>query len=309
MQGKKLCIILIAACVFIGALIRGAELYGIGEAFPVFIEPRYRVEYAPRFFELGGERVKYDPVRHLKIGIVINNRTEMNVKDIIDVIFSTSPIDRYRDFFVFANSDEVMREVRQNNHFITTYDCYGRRIGGGFDWTAMRVRAGLVVLDVNDYEWQRSGALGYAFKKTAITQKSTILHELGHVLGGLGDEYSVGERGHDEVYKQLLEALGKEYAYRMGRGWMEVKENLEYRTRNPLKWAPLIEQGHLPVGEFVRVELQNNHDVGRFAIPSPQCVMNHPEKSDGKFCPVCQLQIISRIAKFTGCSTPWDEYY
>jgi hypothetical protein len=301
-------LIILCVALFLTTFFKKAELFGIGE-IAAFFDPRYEVQYPPRFFSLGGERVKYDHNLHLKIGIVINNRTEMNVKDIINIIFSVAPFDRYRDFFVFANSDEVMREVRQNNHYITTYDSYARRIGGGFDWSAMRVRAGLVVLDVNDYEWQKSGALGYAFKKTAITQKSTILHELGHVLGNLGDEYSVGEVGHDDVYKELLQALGKEYAYRMGRGFQEVKENLDYRTRNPLKWAPLIQQGFLPEGEFVRVELKDNHDVGRFAIPTGMCCMNHPEKSEGQFCPVCQLQIISRISKFTGCPTPWDELY
>ncbi|MFC1808616.1 hypothetical protein ACFL3D_00650 [Candidatus Omnitrophota bacterium] len=304
---KSLLVILCVITLF-AVVIYSAELYAIGEV-PVFIDPRYRVEYPPRFFSLGGEREYYVPERHLKIGIVINNRTEMDVKEIIRIIFSTSPLDRYRDFFVFANSNEVTREVRLNNHFITTYDAYGRRIGGGFDWTAMRVRAGLVVLDVNDYEWQRSGALGYAFKRTAITQKSTILHELGHVLGGLGDEYSIGEQAHNEVLEDILRSMGKEYAYRFGRGWTEIKDNLEYRTRNPLKWAPLIKQGHIPAGAFLRVELQENHDIGRFAIPCPQCVMNHPEKSDGQFCPVCQLQIISRISQFTGCPTPWDDYY
>jgi len=137
----------------------------------VFIEPRYQVTYSKSFFKLGGSIVKYRQNRHLKIGIIIRNRTDFSIKHIIETIFSVAPFDRYRDFFVFANADEATREIRQRNQFISTYDSYGRRIGGGFDWSAMRVRAGLVVLDVNDYEWKRSGSLGYAFKQTAITQK------------------------------------------------------------------------------------------------------------------------------------------
>jgi len=279
------------------------------EDIGVFIDPRYRVPYPPRYFETGGPKVKYVPQRHLRMGIVVRNRTDMHMQYIIDAVFQTAPLDRYRDFFVFANAEEALREVRLNNQFITTYDSNGRRIGGGFDWTSMKVRAGLVVLDVNDYEWKRSGSLGYAFKQTAVTQKSTILHELGHVLGDLGDEYSVGQQEQQEALDNLLRSLGKEYAYRMGRGWNQVKANLEYRTRDYFKWTPLVKQGFLVDGLYKRVEIKDEHDVGRFAIPSAKCVMNHPEKSEGKFCPVCQLQLIDKIAQFTGCNTPWDDYY
>lgn len=302
---------LLGSVILIGLLCAGvvfaaAALQGDPAAY---IDPRYRVPYPPRFFETGGPKVKYDPARHLKLGIVIRNRTDMDMHYIIESIMTTAPFDRYRDFFVFTNADEATRDVRLNNQFITTYDGYGRRIGGGFDWTVMRVRAGLVVLDVNDYEWKRSGTLGYAFKQTAITQKSTILHELGHVLGDLGDEYSIGEQEHQEVLDRLLRSLGKEYAYRMGRDWTRVRANLEYRTRSPFKWFPLAEEGFIPEGVFCRVEIKDDHDVGQFAVPAPYCVMNHPEKSEGKFCPVCQLQLIARIARYTGCTTPWDDYY
>lgn len=298
-------IMLISICVVMGY---GLPVPAIA-APPVFIEPRYQVKYPAHFFELGGKKVKYDRNKHLKMGIVIRNRTDLSVPYIIQTIFQTAPFDRYRDFFVFANADEAMRQTRQNNHFITTYDSYAHRIAGGFDWTAMRVRAGLVVLDVNDYEWKRSGTLGYSFEQTAVTQKSTILHELGHALADLGDEYSVGEQENEEVMNELLRSLGKEYAYRMGRGWTRIRDNLEYRTRNPLKWFPLVEQGFLPDGHFNRVKISDGHDVGLFVAPSPVCTMNNPAKSAGKFCPVCQLQIIAKIAQYTGCETPWDDYY
>ena len=277
---------------------------------PIFVDPRYQPQYPPRFFESGGPREKFDRNRHLKIGIVIRNRTHMGMTEIINNIFSVSPFDRYREFFVFANGDEAMRQVRGNSQFITAYDGFGRRIGGGFDWESMRVRAGLVVLDVNDYEFRRTGTLGYAFNQTAVTQKSTILHELGHVLGDLGDEYSINEMETEDEMKDLMTKMGKEYEYRYGRQWTKMRANLEYRTRNPFKWFPLIEQGFLPgVEENLRVKMKDGIDVGIYLIPSSVCVMNHPQKSEGKFCPVCQLQIIDRIAELTGVRTPWHDFY
>jgi len=61
--------------------------------------------------------------------------------------------------------------------------------------------------------------------------------------------------------------------------------------------------------EVLAAEMKEGEDIGIYSIPSSVCVMNHPEKSNGRFCPVCQLQLIDRISQLTGTKTPWHEYY
>lgn len=278
------------------------------EDIEYFFEPRYTYEYPEDFFEPGGPIVKFNPKLHLKIGIVVRNKSQMSMREIINVIFRVPPFDRYRYFFVFVSEDDVDKGMRQSDFYLRAYDSYGRVIPGGFDIGTSSVRAGLIVLNIDDYEFTKTGTKGYSYNNVAVAQKETVLHELGHALANLGEEYSIREKD-DERYamKDVLNQLGVSYEHGKHQVWNTERANIEYRSRKVLKWQPLIEQGFLTSERIPRVQIENGADVGRFLIPSGECVMNRIVDIDTQYCPVCQLQIIESICRLSGATPPWEE--
>ena len=269
-------------------------------------EERYLIDYPEDFFDKKGNQVPFNQKLHLKIGVVIKNKSRMSITQILNVIFSVSPIDRYRHFFVFIDHDVLEKIKRRNDFFVEAYNSYGRKIPGGFDIENSSVRAGLIVLKVDDYEFTRTGTLGYARNKLAVAQKMTILHELGHVLASLGDEYSMSEL-NDEQKKinGVLEAIGVPYYHDKYKVWTTERANLDYRRHKVLKWQPLIDQGFIAPERIKRVQVENGVDVGRFLIPTQRCIMNRIVEDHMEFCPVCQLEIIDSISRLSGVILPW----
>ncbi len=270
-----------------------------------FFEDKYMVEYPRDFFRTGGKKVHYNSALHLKIGVVVKNQSGMLINEIIDEIFSRSPFDRYRDFFIFLRESDIRRAKRRRNYFVSAYDSYGRSIPGGFNIAEGAVRAGLVVLDANSYEFSKTGTLGYSRNKLATAQKITILHEFGHALAGLGDEYSINDDKNSGGKREALASIGISYDYIRSKVWEREYPNIDYRSHKILKWEPLIIQGFLPRERIKRVEIMGGADSGRFLIPSHKCIMNRIGGNDIGFCPVCQLQIIDAICSMTGVVPPW----
>ncbi len=269
-------------------------------------EDRYLCDYSEGFFKAGGEQVPFNENLNLKIGIVIKNKSRMSIGEIINVIFSVAPFDRYRRFFVFVDHNKLERIRRRNDFFVEAYNSYGRKMPGGFDIENSSVRAGLIVLNVDDYEFTRTGTLGYASDKLAVAQKMTILHELAHVLANLGDEYSMGEISDEQKeIHGILERIGIPCNHDKYKVWNTEKANIDYRGHKVLKWQPLIEQGFIPDERIKRVQIENGVDVGRFLIPTRKCIMNRIVSDNMEFCPVCQLQIIDSICRLSGAIPPW----
>jgi len=275
------------------------------EDIEMVFEDRYNFEYPKDFFRQGGARVKFNQNFHLKVGIVIKNRSSMSIPEIIYEVFALAPLDRYRDFFVFVNQHDVVRGVRNKDFFIRGYNGYGRAIPGGFDIGESSIRAGLIVLNVEHFEFAKTGTKGYAKNKTATAQKMTILHELGHAFANLGDEYSIKENERDLEKREALLTIGLSYEHMQYKIWNTEYPNIDYRSHKILKWQPLVDQGFMSRRRFPRVQLKDGSDTGRFLTPTDKCIMNRILHDKMEFCPVCQLQIIDRIAQLTGAIPPW----
>jgi hypothetical protein len=272
-----------------------------------YIEPRYQLQYQKDFFKTGGAQIKFNPDEYLRIGVLIENKTNWSLNEILNIFFSVAPFDRYRNFFEFTMTQNIDQALALKNEFLTAYDGWGNRLAGGFDISSTRIQASLIILKVGDVEFFKTGTRGYSRGKTAVAQPYTILHELGHVLARLGDEYSVQEGEEYTEFETLAKSMGEQFHSRLS-GWRtQTKPNLDLRTRKVLKWQPLIDQGFIPTERIERKEFQyGGKEVGRFVIPTAHCVMNNPER-DNEFCPVCQLQIIEMICQFTGAPIPWED--
>ncbi len=271
----------------------------------LFFEDRYLCSYPKDFFSTGGQKVKYNHRLNLKIGIIVRNRSQMEMSEVIDEIFSVAPFDRYRDFFVFVNQRDVDRGVRNRDHYIRAFNHTGREIPGGFDIGETSIQAGLIVLNVENFEFTKTGTKGYSRAKTATAQKMTILHELGHAIANLGDEYSIKENEYDIEKREAYKTIGMSYERMYHKVWNTEYPNTDYRSHSMLKWQPLINQGFMLHRRIPRVQIQEGTDVGRFLIPSPVCLMNRILNDDMEFCPVCQLQIIDKICQLSGAIPPW----
>ena len=271
----------------------------------VYFEDKYLKTYPKDFFSTGGEKVTYNPNIHLKIGIIVRNNSSLPIKEVIEKIFSVAPFDRYRDFFVFVRQEDIERGKRNKDFFIRAYNSYGREIPGGFDIGQSSIQAGLIVLNVENYEFSKTGTKGYAKDKTATAQKMTILHELGHALADLGDEYSIKENEKYVEKRRSYQSIGLSYDHMHYKVWNSEYPNIDYRSHSILKWEPLIEQGFINDRRIKRIQIKDGEDVGRFLIPTDRCIMNRILNDAMEFCPVCQLQIIDRICQLSGAIPPW----
>jgi len=126
---------------------------------------------------------------------------------------------------------------------------------------------GTVFLHFKDPTTFAKGVLGYTMGCNAFVQGASLLHEFGHAFAALGDEYAEGSQ--------------------------EPAANLFRQPAVP--WLPLIASDLLPS--------PLHRDAG-FFIPSDNCYMNN-SPAQNRYCPVCQLAILARIAELTGGRPPW----
>lgn len=218
-------------------------------------DARYRHSFHRDFFEAGrAPAVPFDPSRR-RIGITIEPGPGMSPGQVAGPIFAAAPFDRYRELFHLRLASEFP-EPR-------AYDSYGNAMGE-VPWDDSD---GTVFLRFREPEDLPENVLGVTRGCDALVMPVSLLHELGHALARLGDEYE-GGNADDRV-------------------------NLSRQPEAP--WAPLVAAGHLPP-PFRR--------DAAFFIPSDACHMGNRPGAAG-FCPVCQLEIHARICALTGAPLPW----
>lgn len=247
----------------------------------------YKFKYEKDFFDSGKKEITFNPSRHRKIGILIQYNTRSKLSDITNLIFNTSPFDRYKQFFYFRLADELNKDMINNNmHNTRAYDYMGLPIKGGLPVSQGHGAFNMIFIKFGIKEVIKCSCKGVTFQTNrgnfAYVGEDSILHEIGHAFVNLADEYS-----HPAVSKS-------------------ISFNVENRKANTLKWEGLITQGFLPNKRIKREELINGIDKGQFLIPSDNCYMNnHENTKDDRYCSVCQIAIISRISQLSGVEVPW----
>lgn len=220
-------------------------------------DSRYAAAYEPSFFRDGGAVIAPD-ARQRRIGITVQGRLED-----ARLLFSRAPLDRYREYFYFRIESEFADDLA-SGAAPRAYDAEGRPIvapANDLD--------GHVHLRFRDPKEFARGILGFTEGRESFVTEVSLLHEFGHALARLADEYD----------HPLASNLGE--------------ANVDRPGRDP-KWSPLIRQGHL--GPAV--------PRGTRVIPSSSCFMNN-RPADDRWCPVCQLELISAICALTGAPAPW----
>lgn len=249
---------------------------------------RYSFKYPGDFFSSAGAEVEFDASVHDKIGVLVTNRTTRPLSEITRMIFNTSPFDRYKQFFYFRIEDEFREDMVNNNTLSTrAYDYSGRPISGGLPISEGKGSFSLIFLKFGIKEVIKCSCNGATIHTNqgnfSFVGEDSILHEIGHAFAGLADEYSHPRASNFAAV------------------------NLEDRHASNLKWDGLIEQEFFPDRRIKRVETVNGLDSGKFLIPSNNCYMNnHRNPNDDRYCPVCQLAIIDRIAQLSGVTLPWE---
>ncbi len=217
-------------------------------------DARYRRPYDRAFFEPGQPEVPWDPSRR-RIGITIEAGGGVTLDQAAGAIFVAAPLDRYRLWFILRRAEEFPSP--------RAYDARGEPIGD----VPHSELDGTVYLRFKDPGSFAPGVLGYTEGREAFVTPVSLLHELGHALGRLADEYAGGSA--------------------------EERPNLARGSTAP--WHPLVDAGFLPPP--VRRD-------ERSLVSSGDCHMgNRP--TDSRFCPVCQLEIHARIADLAGAPLPW----
>lgn len=166
-----------------------------------------------------------------------------------------------------------------------------------------------VVVLVNDSEHGGCAGGSLTFNATGPGFESTVMHELGHALGGLADEYSYGS--------------GDSYG-----GGEPAAPNLTIQTnRSDVKWFDLI-QATTPVPTWERTDCTTSAElppaawedvVGTFEGGAyHRCDIYHPERSclmrtlSADFCAVCNRRVRQvmavHFAEGNLSITPWGYY-
>ena len=209
-------------------------------------------------------------------------------RDIIDHLFTVPPFSTYRQYFnayivYAASTDEFISEkgAQRNTAFGVTWDgkldrglsvdpsvCYNyARNAVGYDQDKTHV----VILLANDHRYG-----GRAFERVALTtrqyKEETVVHEIGHTLGGLADEYE------DSTFTLLYDASWfLKYSANV-----DVQNNLE-----KIKWAHFVGRdnyeavGAFEGGNYVRLgvwrpeenSLMRDLSVSYFNAPSREAIV------------------------------------
>ncbi len=224
----------------------------------------YRNEYPKNFFDSDQQPVPFYP-RQSRIGITLDQGSS-GFPGSIAPLFRTSPLDRYRDFFYLRLEKEWLEDLASGTRSPRAYRVDGSPIPGGMPINDLDGTVHLRFVAGKEFS---PGILGFTEGNKAAVTSTSLLHEFGHALAELADEYN------HELAKNAGGA------------------NVDFPDEEP-KWDPLIRQGHLgnPVSRRDRV------------IPSNNCYMNnHP--SDNRWCPVCQLALIAKICRLSDAPVPW----
>jgi hypothetical protein len=209
--------------------------------------------YPLGFFAPGGAVVPFDASRGRRVGLTVE-LGGIKMADVAQAIFGEPPFDRYREWFY----------LRDEKDFPSTdaYDFLGRPLRD----VARGELEGTVYLRFRDPAQFREGVLGYARGCEAFVQRVSLLHELGHALGGLGDEYAGGSPPPHPNVSASREA----------------------------PWMSLVRDGHLP-GPVER-------EKGVW-VPSESCHMNNVPGA-ARFCAACQLALIQKIVRLSDAPAP-----
>ena len=218
-------------------------------------EALIQTRWPPGFFGPGLEPVPFDPGAGRRIGLTVELGPGITMADVVRELFSEPPYDRYREWFYLRDAADAPGE--------TAYDALGRALPrvprGELD--------GTVYLRFRDPAHFAKGVLGYAKGCEAFVQKVSLLHETGHALGALGDEYPGGTPPpHPNLSKD-----------------------------RPPPWAALIRDGHVPP------PFQREEGVW---VAAETCHMNNNAVGRVHYCPVCQLALVARIVELTGAPLP-----
>jgi hypothetical protein len=238
---------------------------------------RYQKAYAAAFFDAGGTGVPFDPAKHVRIGITVDLGGGLRLSDVSALLFRLAPLDRYRDFFYFRIGAEFAEDLANGSPSPRAYNWNAVGLAQG---QPRNERDGTVFLAFKDPATFSPGILGLTEGSKAQVTVVSLLHEFGHAFAQLADEYDadIASPGPAENLAPRQPADG--YA-----------------------WKPMVQKGLLPEPR-IRVELKDGVDIGQWRVPSNECHMNnHP--TDERFCPVCQLAIIARIAELSGVAVPW----
>ncbi|MBI2931942.1 MAG: HEAT repeat domain-containing protein [Planctomycetes bacterium] len=201
-----------------------------------------------------------------RIGVTVETG-QIPLSDVAAALFEAPPLDRYRDFFYLRHAEEFLDDVREGVGLPRAYDSRGAPVPGGVPRNELD---GTVFIHYRDPRSFATNILGYAEGRDAYVTPVSLLHEVGHALAGLGDEYSGPMASKGEA------------------------ENLQSPGRPP-RWSSLVQQGFLPQ-PIARDE--------SFVIPGGTCAMGNRPPGN-LFCPVCQLEIIARVCELTGARVPW----
>ncbi len=238
---------------------------------------RYDFPYSSSFFAPGGPAVAVD-AGLARIGITVELGKGMTLADILRPLFAAAPFDRYRALFYVRVAAEYADDLASGVPSPRAYDAAASPIGQGLPPGDLD---GTVFLAFKDPATFAPGILGMTEGTKASVTLVSLLHEFGHAFAFLGDEYG-----------SLIASKSS-------------ADNLALRTPpDAFAWKPLAERGFLPLNPPWRVELKDGVDIGTWRVPSDDCHMNnHP--TDTRYCPVCQLAIIARIAELSGIPVPW----
>ncbi len=201
-----------------------------------------------------------------RIGVTVESGA-IPLADVAAALFSAPPLDRYAALFHLRRADELAADVATGVPAPRCYDARGVPIPSGAPLGGLD---GAVFVHFRDPKSFAAGVLGYTEGRDAYVTAVSLLHEVGHALAQLGDEYGTpGASKHEAA-------------------------NVDAAGRAP-KWQPLVDRGivgaAVPRGDA-------------FVVPSGDCHMGN-RTTDGRFCPVCELELIARICELTGAPLPW----
>jgi len=222
---------------------------------------RYARTYAAAFF---GPQPAI-PWNGRRAGITVEGAPA--IAEVAAALFAAPPLDRYREHFYLRRADEFASDVAGAVPAPRAYDAGGVPIVAGVARNELDTTVFIHWRDPKSFEGR---VLGYTEGADAYVTAVSLLHEVGHALARLGDEY-------------VSPAASKIEA-----------ANLDQAGRPP-RWRGLIEQGLLGAPA--------SRGDG-FVVPGAACHMNN-RATDDRFCPVCQLELVARICELTGAPLPW----
>lgn len=232
------------------------------------------------------------------------NKFKQDVEKYSNALFSTSPYDKYQDYFnlwgIESISEESGPDIPKENIWSSTvfnssfYTFNSERYLSSQSVFKMHDYASLVPYDiivilVNTEKYGGGGIYNHYTLFSSDNSLSSFLfvHELGHGFIGLADEY-VGTVAYSDFYNIEVEP------------W---EPNITTLIEFNMKWNSMI-SGNTPVPTPVKkiykdiVGVYEGAGYNRKGIYRPyiDCMMN--TKSAEEFCPVCKQAIENMIKKY-----------